>query len=203
MVCICTSLSLCSTSHELAQQQQLSAHADISQQKRADIPCFAYSVILVFPCPMQVTIFQVSIDPKIEYLIIVAERYVLHFSFQTFYICMKSESRVSLIRREGVLCDMFCWGTKHYCSFLSFVRIYGVSQMNNLKNCNYSIIYVKRIDLSKQIGMYRATLCEGITSFYWETSRRDLELLVLVRIAGLEKRKWLGAPYLCFLYFSH
>lgn len=48
---------------------------------------------------------------------------------------------------------------------------------------------LKGINLSKQIGMYRATLCEGITSFYWETSRRDLELLVFVRIAGLEKRK--------------
>lgn len=127
-----------------------------------------------------------------------------YFSFQTFYICMKSESRVSLIRREGVLCDMFCWGTKHYCSFLSFVRIYRVSQMNNLKNCNYSIIYVKRINLSKQIGMYKATLCEGITSFYWETSRRDLELLVFVRIAGFEKRKSdLELHYMCFLYFSH
>jgi hypothetical protein len=165
-----TSLCLFSTPHEFAQQRQqkLSAHADISQQKRADNP----PPPSLAPPPLYSLVSQivhVNIDPREGSLIILVGRCVLLFPLQTLYIFMKSEPRVS----EGKVCCVI-WGTKHHWRFLSFVRICGVSQVRNLKNCNYSIIYVKRINLSKQIGMCRGRLCEGVKSFYWETSKRGL-----------------------------
>jgi hypothetical protein len=141
------------------------------------------------------------LTPELKSLIILAGRCALSFSFHTFYIFVKSESWVSLIRKEGVMCDMFCQGTKHYCSFLSFVRIYRVSQTNNLNNCNYSVIYVKRINFHKQIGMYRSRVCEGVASFYCGTPKMNLELLVFVCIAGFEKMEKGKLPHMCFLCF--
>jgi hypothetical protein len=125
----------------------------------------------------------------------------ISFSFHTFYIFMKSEYWVSLIRKEGVLCDMFCQGTKHYCSFLSFVRIYRVSQMNNLKYCNYSVIYVKWINLHKQIGMYRGRLCEGIMSFYWETSNMTWSFMFLYILQSLKNWESEAASHVLLVCF--
>lgn len=145
-----------------------------------------------------------DIDCKVEFIIILIEGCVIIFPIQlTFLIFLKSKFWVSVIRMEGVLCDMFFWGTKNCCRFLSFVRISRVLRMNTLKNCICSIIYVERINSGKLIEMYRSGLCEEHHEFYWKLTRKFWNSLFFVCIAGFEKLRR-GVPSLVwFLFFFY